>query len=102
GEHGSMLHVFASGLADRTLRLPEPGPDGSVRATVELDKGASIRGRILDLEGHPVAGEVVSVSVDAERPNVLRRTDAEGAFVFEGLVPGQDYGIEVERRELVH
>ncbi|HZV03433.1 MAG TPA: carboxypeptidase-like regulatory domain-containing protein [Planctomycetota bacterium] len=98
----SAVHVLAPGLADRTLRLPDAGPDGSVRATVELERGSSLRGRVLDMAGEPIADEVVDVSVDAERPNVLRRTSAEGVFVFEGLVAGQDYGLEVGKRELVH
>ncbi len=100
-EESTRLHVSAPGLADRTLRLHAPGRDGVVHAVVALEPGATIGGKIVDGDGRPVAGESIRVSVDAEREDVERRSDAGGAFVFEGLVAGQRYDLIVGRRDHV-
>jgi hypothetical protein len=66
-----------------------------VEADVALTPGRTVSGRVVDVAGKPVAGAVVRLS--AAEPLVpldeVARTDAAGAFRFEGLLEG-GYGVE--------
>jgi RNA polymerase sigma factor (sigma-70 family) len=74
--------------------------DTSEPLTVKLEPCGSASGRVLDQDGQPVAGLRLQVlgrglhSLAESRPIL---TDKEGCFRAEGLVPGQQYGIELSR-----
>ncbi len=68
--------------------------DGSAPLTIGLVSG-SVRGRVLDPDGRPLAGAFVLLS-PADRPDrpwPPAATDARGTFTFRGLPPGR-YAIE--------
>lgn len=84
-------------------RLPVELAEGELRENVVLayPRGESIRGTIVDEQGHGLAGVYVNASLERARDGAkgelaeLRtratataRTNAEGLFVLEGLLPG--------------
>ncbi|MCK6447701.1 MAG: sigma-70 family RNA polymerase sigma factor [Planctomycetes bacterium] len=88
------LYVEADGFAPRVDGPFDPGR-GETRRAIELTNGATLRGRVLDVAGEPLAGARVHLgnAVSAERPNRswTRTTDADGAFEFRGLPPDEYY-----------
>jgi protocatechuate 3,4-dioxygenase beta subunit len=76
--------------------LPSVIVEADAEASVELplDAPAAVAGRLVDLEGRPVAGDVVLVEANGSSlPESLRellraRATAEGRFLLEGLPPG--------------
>jgi protocatechuate 3,4-dioxygenase beta subunit len=63
-----------------------PGSQGVV---LRLEKGGTIRGKVLDPEGKPLPGATVWARGAKSREEQARgATDAEGAFSLEGLAPG--------------
>jgi hypothetical protein len=59
--------------------------------TVRLEPCGTVSGRLLDQDGEPVANAVVRLEVTApydSGPSKVK-TDKEGRFRFEGIVPGQ-------------
>jgi RNA polymerase sigma factor (sigma-70 family) len=73
--------------------------------TVRLMATGSVRGRALDLDGRPVAGADVRLSyADEAADELIRhlkandkpvRTDKDGRFLLEGLVPDVKFGLGV-------
>src|SRR5262249_3353781 len=61
--------------------------------TVRLEECGSVTGRLLDQDGEPIAGAVVRLDADGPYdsgpPKV--KTDKQGRFRFEGIVPGQTH-----------
>ncbi len=71
----------------------EPGKPLVVR----LQACGSITGCIVDLDGEPVANLVVRVDRDRLLDSGAKvKTDRNGRFRLEGLVPGQKYGVRLE------
>ncbi|MHC4164612.1 MAG: carboxypeptidase regulatory-like domain-containing protein, partial [Planctomycetota bacterium] len=67
---------------------------GTVDVVLRVSEGASLRGRVSDAEGRPVAKAIVR----AEDGQGVRRggvTDAEGGFHVTGIAPGADLGLRV-------
>ena len=80
-------------------RLPHGEGDETEPYTVKLQPWGTITGRLVDAEGKPRPGVHLMTSdwqaamIDPAR-GVLpsgQKTDADGRFRFEGLVPGQEY-----------
>ncbi len=72
----------AAGFAPASVRVeagPEPPP-----ATIRLSPGRPFRGRVVDAQGQPLAGAVVSVAAWQECRNLDWRaeTDTEGRFTW--------------------
>ena len=71
------------------IRGDEPGP-----LSIRLERCGAATGRILDRNGQPVPELVLHcerhVGVEFE---IGTRTDREGRFRFEGLVPGEPYNL---------
>jgi hypothetical protein len=71
----------------KEIRGDEPGP-----LTVQLERCGAVVGRLLDGNGQPVAGLILHCDrkglVSME---LATRTDREGRFRIDGLVPGQEY-----------
>ncbi|HEX5041680.1 MAG TPA: carboxypeptidase regulatory-like domain-containing protein [Candidatus Polarisedimenticolaceae bacterium] len=81
------------------VAVPQRGP-----LELVVRPGGRLAGRVLDMEGKPVEGVTVRVEPAAlERlRDVLRqqpvRTDAKGAFSFEGLQAGDTYRISASKK----
>lgn len=80
------VKIAASGYASRVVDLKVTTPITDLR--LELRRGSSLAGRVVDSHGRPVAG--VSVSAVSQRtddpPSVgLTETQADGTFRIEGL-----------------
>jgi len=69
--------------AKREIDIPEQSEPQPL--LIELEKGAEIRGRVVDPEGQPVAGATVATM---GRTYAETRSDAGGSFVLDGLAPG--------------
>jgi hypothetical protein len=63
--------------------------------TVRLEECGSVAGRLLDQDGRPVAGATVRLGTESLRYFGLVRvkTNREGRFRFDGLVPGQKHQV---------
>jgi protocatechuate 3,4-dioxygenase beta subunit len=59
--------------------------------TIQLEPCGSVTGRLLDQDGEPVVGSVVRLDVESPYDSAPAKvkTDKEGRFRFEGIVPGQ-------------
>jgi hypothetical protein len=54
---------------------------------IVLDDGRALAGRVVDAEGHPVAGAVVADAPSAEAATHTTRTGADGGFTLAGIEP---------------
>jgi RNA polymerase sigma factor (sigma-70 family) len=85
-----------------TLGGTEAGP-----VSVQLQPWATLRGRLLDEEGKPLAGATARVSYSTysarwldgavPRPPGADKTDAAGHFVIEGVQPGQEFNVVFQK-----
>jgi hypothetical protein len=64
--------------------------DESGPLTIRLERCGAATGRILDLNGQPVAGLILHLNRGMD---LAVRTDRDGRFRVEGLVPGQPYDL---------
>jgi beta-lactamase regulating signal transducer with metallopeptidase domain len=94
--------VLPKAYAPELYVIPE-GKRGDI-GTTTLKKGVSVAGRVLNVQGKPIAGVFVEIErkrgsgadLDAQNlgfiSNVIRRiaeTDADGRFTFDPLPPGE-------------
>lgn len=84
---------LSTGEAGPVAVGPSASPDP---IEVTMAQGGAISGRLLLREGKSVQGELVAFSRGDGVPQIVR-TDAQGAFLAEGLTPG---GWRVEHRRL--
>ncbi|HEX4275882.1 MAG TPA: carboxypeptidase-like regulatory domain-containing protein, partial [Bryobacteraceae bacterium] len=77
--------AFTSALFRKLLHVGGPNP---ARLDVELTPYGKIRGRVVDVEGKPVAN--VTVSIDGPRMGrpLAASTGADGDWAFDKLLPG--------------
>lgn len=69
------------------IRGDEPGP-----LTIRLDRCGTVIGRLLDRNGQQVPELVLHCDREGEIAKLLgTRTDRDGRFRIDGLVPGQPY-----------
>lgn len=91
---GANLRVDAEGYAPLFERVPLPEKTGKNTATVLLERGVLVKGRVLDDAGKPVAGArvlptsatVLGQGLDPTRDFV--ETGKDGTFAFAALAPG--------------
>jgi RNA polymerase sigma factor (sigma-70 family) len=76
----------------------EPPADASKPVTVRLQPGATVTGRVVDADGRPRANVELNVSIRARRDwsdgyslPKKARTDANGRFRLDTLLPGYQY-----------
>jgi beta-lactamase regulating signal transducer with metallopeptidase domain len=89
--------------------LPIGPVDGQVLPAIELDRGVTLRGIVVDGEGKPVMGAAVEGKWDrihaVNSPNnagmafahtftATAKTDADGTFLLEGIHPGANVTLE--------
>ncbi|MEM8885589.1 MAG: sigma-70 family RNA polymerase sigma factor [Planctomycetota bacterium] len=78
-ESGLTLTIDHDGFAHFRKRF-EPEDLRTGELTVQLAEGGTVRGRVLDPDGQPVAGAIV------RSPHREARTDAEGSYVLRHVV----------------
>ena len=89
-------------IGSRKLQGDEKPP-----LTVQLGPMASLKGRLLDAEGKPLAGVAVNVLYREREANTLHRlthdvkqsgvTDAQGAFTIDELIPQLKFELSFQR-----
>ncbi|HEX5269030.1 MAG TPA: carboxypeptidase-like regulatory domain-containing protein, partial [Gemmataceae bacterium] len=76
-------------------------PDERGPVTVTLDPAASVSGKLVDAGGRPLAHLSITVTFRRSKDEPLEmhsrdlRTDAEGKFRIDGLLPGMSYSADV-------
>jgi hypothetical protein len=91
------MYLFADGTSlplaiDGPFQVPA-GAD-SIERTVEVGTGGRLAGKLLTGDGEGLADEKVVITAldlpyEVRRPRLEATTDADGAYTFDGLVPGQ-------------
>lgn len=81
--------------------------DAKEPLTARLMPTGSVKGRMLDLDGQPVSGADISTGLALEvgrelyrhmrPPPPVLKTDAEGRFQIDGLIPGLDFSMELRK-----
>lgn len=87
GGEWSGLRAVAQGLGDTDAALPPPGED---ELRIEMPRGFTIRGRVADEAGRPVAGARVGRTGGFSYVHIRMRsclTDAEGRYALPGFAP---------------
>lgn len=70
---------------------------GSRTADLVMEPGVSVRGTVVDLDGHPVPGIVILAEGRARGP--VTRTDSLGQFMIPGIPAGSDLQVIDPRRQ---
>jgi RNA polymerase sigma factor (sigma-70 family) len=96
------LHPGRNVAGALTLRGDEKEP-----VSVKLVPTGALKGRVLDQDGQPVAGAEVRFSYEAETGDQLYRhqkpprepvrTDADGRFRLDGLIPDAKFGLGISK-----
>jgi hypothetical protein len=71
--------------------------EGDQRLDLNLDLGASVSGKVVDEDGHPVEGAVVVFQCDALKDSGHAFAAADGTFTARSMSGGGDYRIQVAR-----
>ena len=69
---------------------------GSGDVLIALERGGTLRGRLLTADGEPAVGHAVVLTSRASRPRVARTVD-DGRFEFASLAPADDYFVTAGR-----
>jgi beta-lactamase regulating signal transducer with metallopeptidase domain len=99
----------------RGIEMPEITADGQVLPPIELERGATLRGIVVDENGRTVAGASVvgkwnTIGPGIKAPNgatmfmgsnfsAKATTDARGEFLLEGIHPGANMMLEAQAGE---
>lgn len=96
------MHVRAKGFAHASAQI---GKAHEQRVDFALERGGSLRGRVVDAAGRPVAGVYVAADADLGVSRGMGLTDwqntrsgADGMFRVESLVPGGEYALLLRQR----
>ena len=77
-----------AGKPSKPFKVKADAPTPEV--TLELEKGATVAGRVVDADGAPVSGaNVQCYAQDGSGGNATETTGIDGAFRLEGLPPGK-------------
>jgi len=76
-KHPDFQDTRRSGLLSRF----SPSADGTFSQTVQLEQGITVKGRVTDTDGNPIAGAVV-VGRFTEYDNLRTETDENGEYTF--------------------
>jgi len=90
------------------IGVAHPPKEGGGTVTVQMEPGATVRGRLLDADGIPRVGVELRVSFNLkEEPHWNEcslhdtiKTDRDGRFRIEALVPGFDYYLNADHRDI--
>jgi hypothetical protein len=83
-----VLHARAPGMAP--VRVPDVS-SGMKGVRLVLTPGARAAGRLVDGEGKPLGSVQLVLETDATPFRVVAKTDADGRFEVDGLLPGARY-----------
>jgi RNA polymerase sigma factor (sigma-70 family) len=78
------FYLTASNYALTYLRVPV-GQPGSSNATLVIDRGFAVEGRVTDAEGRPVIGATVKELHNYASRKLSAKTDANGYFALSGV-----------------
>ncbi len=96
---GGGLLFFLAGRVHSALRDLHGPPEGVDIGDVLIPRGGTIAGRLIDDEGHAIAGvEVVLIDPWTEHAAARPKTDAEGAFGSEVIGAGTHFALAAVRR----
>jgi beta-lactamase regulating signal transducer with metallopeptidase domain len=94
GSTGKEVLVRAKGQAPKRVKV-EPGPrDQPAEVTIDLEAGHTIKGRVVDEKGKPIAGVMVDFAHgrNAFSDGGRMDTDAQGRFAFDSLPEDSPFG----------
>ncbi len=98
-----LLHHPETGL----VGLAQTPQNAGHSITVQLQLGATVSGRLLDAEGRPRADVELELSFRSKERQVWHRysthdikTDRDGRFSVQGLLPGRNFRLSDDGREL--
>lgn len=106
-DEANVLSVMAKGLAPA---FPQIDAGGDREAAVTLNAGATVRGRVIDDAGLPIAGVRVVPQIANPRPNwggsvyldeLKATTDPDGRFELDGMPEGVTCDVVAEGRSAV-
>lgn len=87
GDQFQIFDVVADGFAPTVLSMwLAPDPGGTIARSVQVSRGSSVSGIVLDADGEPVAEASVRVSGTTWSGNAL--TDSRGAWKLEVVAAG--------------
>ncbi len=99
---GGLITIRAelAGYRTRVERFPieenEYGPVELDLLLEELVDQLSVQGQLVDPSGKPVASQRVYLRSAAAGSNYLARSDGNGQFSFNSVIPGSDYTLQVQ------
>jgi len=79
------IQVEAQGYATKFIPVVLSEEESIEGFDIQLERGASLVGRVVDEDGNPVAGAEVRLIISGYEHRVL--TDAEGKYALKGLAP---------------
>jgi thiol-disulfide isomerase/thioredoxin len=88
------MHVNCKGFMpfEKEVPLSEliPDTDGALKQSVKMERGNTIKGRVIDETGKPIAGAVVYSNYMETREETDTKTDAHGEFKIDNLPDSND------------
>ena len=99
---GPPTHMLPPGTTGRTFEVP-PGVERFELPTIEMTRGESIRGVVVDARGKPVANAAVlghypgDDEGDLTRARARTRSDRAGAFLIQGITPGSGLKLSAKK-----
>ena len=92
--------ILGSEITGLNLTVDVPAEVTDTPAPVRAGATASVRGRVVDPQGMPVAGATVQAYGSDGRPSTAVQTDARGRYAIEPLEAG-DYGVRAFKRGFI-
>ena len=99
---GPTTHLLPPRTTGRTFEVPA-GVERFELPTIEMTRGESIRGVVVDAQGKPVANAAVEVRYpgddegDSTRARAGTRSSRSGAFLIQGITPGAELKLSARK-----
>jgi protocatechuate 3,4-dioxygenase beta subunit/tetratricopeptide (TPR) repeat protein len=99
---GPATHMLPPKTTGRTFEIPANVERFELPA-IEMTRGASVRGVVLDAQGRPVANAAVEARYpgddegDLTRARANTRSDRSGTFLLQGITPGAEVKLSAKK-----